>query len=471
MPIAANDLRLHLRNRTLLLLAVMLFALMAGGIWTGLERAKANARERTAAAAADRSTWDAQGERNPHSAAHFSRYAFKSTSPLAFFDPGVLDHAGLAVGMEAHDSNPATIRRAEEAGDLSDLAALSPAWILQSAAPLALFVILFGSIAGERENGTLRQMLSAGVSPRRIRYGKIAGGAIAVALAISPAALLAAAGGMHVDAGPWPSDAQFRVLALVVLYAIYFLGLAAFALGVSAMSVTRRQALILLLGAWALGVAIAPRIAASLAAALHPAPTAVEFASTLSAASGLYWNDEEMQARKKEELLSAYGVTDVSDLPFSYEAWQLNLSEEISHPAFDEAYRDLDSIFRRQERAASLLSIFSPTMAVSRLSAAFSGTDRLHHKAFQESAETHRRLIVKQLNDDMLNNAGAAGYSYVADDALWKSVPDFTQASPAFIAIINAHLGEISALLIFTFGAFVFCAVAVDRAQRLEAGK
>ena len=47
-----------------------------------------NAQYKTAIIS-ERQVWDGQGEKNPHSAAHFGTYAFKPKYPLSLIDQGV----------------------------------------------------------------------------------------------------------------------------------------------------------------------------------------------------------------------------------------------------------------------------------------------------------------------------------------------------------------------------------------------
>ena len=87
--IAGQTLRLWWREGRLpgvLLLMVLLGALSAT---LSIQRASESERDRIAAEATDRETFANQGARNPHSVAHFSRFAFRPTAPLAALDPGI----------------------------------------------------------------------------------------------------------------------------------------------------------------------------------------------------------------------------------------------------------------------------------------------------------------------------------------------------------------------------------------------
>ena len=88
--LAGLELRSRFRARGVLTLGVFLVALLGISTWIGVQRVQTFEAERAAASAADRWIWVEQGADNPHSAAHFSRYAFKPVPILGLFDPGAL---------------------------------------------------------------------------------------------------------------------------------------------------------------------------------------------------------------------------------------------------------------------------------------------------------------------------------------------------------------------------------------------
>ena len=59
--------------------------------------------------------WETQGEKNPHSAAHYGVYAFKPRLALSFVDEGVDSFTGTSVWLEAHRQNDFLLRPAQEA--------------------------------------------------------------------------------------------------------------------------------------------------------------------------------------------------------------------------------------------------------------------------------------------------------------------------------------------------------------------
>lgn len=467
--IIAKDTMLLRREPLLKALLAAVALLLAVSVLTGVQRERVFDKERASAEQTDREVWLGQGERNPHSAAHFSRYAFRPSSALAVFDPGISDFAGLAVWMEAHYQNPAEFRRAEDASELSRYVQLSPAFLLLTAAPLLVIVMLHGSIAGEREDGTLRQLLASGVSGREFFAAKFFSGWRIAIGACSGIFLLLAAVAVFSSPGGLGPDAALRMLLLYLVYAAYVTVWVTIAIAGSALCATRRWALASLTGVWILMALVAPRLGSALATALHPHPDAQAVAGELRAASDLWWGDEDRKEQFRRNLLEEYEVSDVSALPFDYGAYTLQVSEELSNPAFDRIYAQLEIRYRAQDRVLTAFSLISPAIVTATLSRALAGTDRVHQQAFTAAAETHRRTNVRMLNEDFMHNAGGAGYGYTADRALWEQFEDFVYRPPAFAAVAGRFAVDAIILMAWLGGAWWVAAALVGWTVRREA--
>jgi ABC-2 type transport system permease protein len=145
--------------------------------------------EHDAAQAASRNSWVGQGRRNPHSAAHDGVYAFKPKLPLSLMDTGLDPYTGISVWLEAHYQNPSRYRPAEDTTAVQRFGELTAATVLQLLLPLLIVLLSFNAFAGEREMGTLRQLLSLGVSKKTLVFGKAPGITSALVLFV-PAMLI-----------------------------------------------------------------------------------------------------------------------------------------------------------------------------------------------------------------------------------------------------------------------------------------
>ena len=466
--IASKELLTSRRESLVIVLTAVCVALLVAGTFIGMQRDAEFARERIAAELADRTVWLNQGERNPHSAAHFSRYAFRSSSPLALLDPGIGDYAGIALWMEAHFQNPAEFRRAEDSGELARSVNLSPATLFLVALPLLVFVAMYASIAGEREDGTLRQLIASGIGGRAFFLGKLVGGLrlILPVFLILYVAITAIA--LASTSAPIGLDTITRAASMLVLYVLYLVSCAAIALGVSALFRTRQAALLALICAWALMTVLAPRLATDLGRSLYPSPDARVVSTQLQAASDIYDADPDGQEAIRQSALDEYGVSAVEDLPIAYNAYVLQKSEELSFPEFERVFGSIAQRHAQQNDVARALTLLTPHIAATNLSRGFAGTDLAHQNHFANAAEAHRREMIRMLNEDYMYNSGAAGSAYTVGREVWEQFRDFSYQPLALGQAWRLYLKDAILLLAWAVAAVGAAYLLVRRVFRAE---
>jgi len=466
--IAQKDRLLLSRESLMKALAVVTIVLLVAALFAGLQREQVFDKEKSAAEATDKAVWMGQGDRNPHSAAHFSRYAFRPAAPLALIDPGTSDFAGLAVWMEAHYQDPAVFRRAEDGGELSRYSQLTPAFLVLVAAPLLVFLMMYGSVSGEREDGTLRQLLAAGAGVRQFFLGKYLSGlrlTLTVFTVVFAALSLIA---IVTTPAEITGDTLVRAGALFTVFAIYLAICVAIALGASALFRTRQSSFLALAGLWAVLTVLAPRIATDVSTSVYPQPDARQVSSELSAASNIYYADKQKQEEIEAQVLQEYGVSKVEDLPINYGAYLLQYSEEMSEPEFDRLYGELQQHYAAQEGVARWFSLLTPTIVAANLSKGVAGTDREHQWMFTVAAEAHRREMIELLNVDYMLNSGDKGAAYTADDALWGQFEDFDHGQPSLGSVAGAYVVDVLLLIAWFAATFFGASLLVGRAVRQE---
>lgn len=422
------------RDRRLLALFAVTLALMLAALDFGAAENARLSRERAAAAEADRLLWTGQSAKNPHAAAHFGQYAFKPASPLALADPGVDPYVGSAVWLEAHKQNEAQFRPARDGGAAARLGTLSLAWLLQTVAPLVVLLAGFASFSGEREAGTLKQLLSLGARPRDLLAGKalaLIGGSVAL---LAPAAIGAAvAVAALTDAGRLSRADQFiRLGALTAGYAAYLAGFAFFALAVSALAKSSRAALVTLLAFWLANSFLAPRLATDIARWFAPTPTAQEFRAGIAADKARTFGHDETHPAFiafRDEVLKKYGVKDVKDLPVSFRGLSLRKDDENGYAIFDRRFGALQGAYDRQDALRAAPGFLFPLLALQPFSMAFAGTDSRAQFDFATAAEAHRRDIQNEVSDNIIRFQHDE--SYVAGPDLWKRIAAFSYRAPS----------------------------------------
>ncbi|MDP2228581.1 MAG: ABC transporter permease subunit [Moraxellaceae bacterium] len=418
------------------LLAIVMLLLGLTGLLAGWANYSDQQRNAMFAQEADQTTFLDQGERNPHSAAHFGRMAYKPASPLAAFDPGAAPFMGQVIWLEAHQRNPAMFRPAADSLELGRLSNFSVAGILTVLLPLLVFLLGYSALAGERERGTLRQTLASGTSTGTLFIAKfivIAGTGIALAtVTIAASAIMALFSPVALSA----ADTLIRALGLTFFYTLYVLALTGFALLVSALCAQARTALLILLGIWAVSVMVMPRIGAGVAAQAHPisdgARVWAELRSEVSA-NRVNPDSPEYKAAEQFVISRALGrdvsLAEIATMDVNASGLRLEVTEVLDYAAINNFYANIYEKYAGQRDVRRWFALLSPAIALQHASSAFAGTDFVAHQHFSDIAEVQRNNIVRVMNEDLLLN-GAGATTYLAGETFWEEVPDFSYEFP-----------------------------------------
>lgn len=400
----------------------------------------------------DRDVWFGQGDKNPHSAAHFGRYAFKPSPPLAFVDRGINSYTGVAIWMEAHYQNSSRNRPAEDSTTAGRFGELTAATVLQLLVPLLIILLAFSAFAGERETGTLRQLLSLGVPRRALALGKAGGITLALLVLLVPATIIGVLALTLASTSGGATSSMTRFVVLTISYLLYFGAFLGIALAASAFFRASRVALVALLGFWIFSCLVAPRVAADASERLYPAPSRVEFWRDVNKDLREGIDGHNPQDRRREELkqrvLAAYNVTRVEDLPVNFSGIALQAGEEYGNEIFDRHYTRLWQAYERQNRVHAVSALVAPLVAIRNVSMGVAGTDWASHKDFSRAAEEYRRVLNKQLNDNLAFNS-RTGQTYLANASLWQQAPPFEYQPLTLGSTLVNHAWSIAALALW----------------------
>jgi ABC-2 type transport system permease protein len=405
----------------------------------------------TAAQAMSWSQWIEQGDKNPHSAAHFGVHVFRPTSPLSFVDQGVDGYVGSTTLLEAHYQNPFSFRAVQDAPGLARFADLTAATTLQLLIPLLILLMTYQAVSGERERGTLRQLLSLGVSPVRLGAGKALGVSVGLLLLLAPAAMVGALALFMAGPGDGAVGNEVLRFALLALaYLGYFMVFVLLALAVSALAPSSRVALGILLGLWALNGLVAPRVASDIARMAIPLPSGLAFQAAVSHDLANGFDDHPPQAARqailRDSVLAAYGVASPEELPFNFAGLRFQSGEEFANLVFDRHFGSLKDQMAAQGHLHQLLGFVAPHLAIRSLSMALAGTDPWHHARYADAAEEQRRLMQRILNEDIMVNS-RAGETYLASADLWSRIPPLEYAGPPVTWALESQQRAIVVLL------------------------
>lgn len=457
------------RDSRLALLGAALLLGSVTALLNGVARNQRWAAERTAAVRADGDAWMSQGVMNPHYAAHFGHYVFKPISKLSVFDPGLLDHLGTMVRLEAHRQHLGTARPGDSGTALSRFSDFTVAMALQMFGPLLVILMGFSAFSGERARTLLLQEMGAGVKARTLLLGR------ALALGAVLMVILAVFGGVAVVVLLFTQASAEEYLRLVLMisgYALYLVAFLAITLGVSALCRSARSALTTLLAFWISTVLLVPRVAPAIAAQLHPAPSGSEL--LLGAAQdidrGLDGDGPRAQRpqRLRDMLLHMYGVSTVEELPISFSGALLEYTEDQSTEIFKKHFADLFRTYEQQAGTQRSFATVSPLIALKTWSSALAGTDLATHRVFLTEAEEYRHAFVQALNRDVkYNRANNSQENYEADVAAITAAVDRFQPSIVPLSEVwRRQWSELAILLAWLATSSAFALVSARAVSR-----
>ncbi|WP_397597885.1 DUF3526 domain-containing protein [Sphingorhabdus sp.] len=454
--IASDEWRLLRRNRVAMLGLVILIALSLIAALTSIAQRDTSDSIRARFQQQADAAFDGAPARHPHRMVHYGHFVFRPLPVLAAFDPGVDAFTGNTIYLEGHRQNSANFGDVRQSSLLVRFGQLTPAFVLQTLAPLMLIFIGFGAVARERERGTIRQLFAHGVSARNVILGKSLGLGRIAALMLAPAAL--ALGWLVVTQGAPFAPSLFIFSGYALYLAIWVLLIVI----ISALSSHARGALMTLIGLWAFAVILLPRIAPDLAVAANPALTRLEtdiaVQKDLRNMGDSHDPDDPHFTAFKARTLQQYGVDKVEDLPVNYRGLLAMEGEKLTSRLFDEYANRQFSVHRTQSLQSDVFGLISPAIALRRLSMSASGTDLEGHRRFLKQAEAYRFAIVQQLNalqtksityddDSNRNTDPEAARRVRIDPEHWQDVPDFRYGAASTSEKLRAALPGLWILL------------------------
>lgn len=463
LRIAREEWRALARSRVALIAGALLLVLIVTATFISMQKQQAIDEARARYQSEQIDEFYSQPDRHPHRMVHYGQYVFRPLAPLAFFDFGVDPYTGNMVFLEGHRQNSANFAEARQSSLMLRFGQLTPAFVLQTLAPLLIIFLAFRALAGERERGTLRLMLAQGISARQLISGKLLAHTGVAGAVLLPA--LVALGVMAATAGTSSAQAGLMMLA----YIAYLLVWTMIALLVSTLLPRGRDALLALIGLWMVTVVLLPRGLPEVAAASETAPTRIEtdvaIGRDLKAIGDSHDPEDPYFNEFREATLARYGVTDVLDLPVQYAGLVTMEGERLTSGLFD---RYADVAAAREDRQNDLVRAFgvaSPLIAVRQLSMTLAGTDLDSHQDFLAQVERYRYRFVQELNLMQVEQIPSRdpGDDPRIDAANWLDVPGFSYVSPDPLAYAGGRIAATFVILLLWLGGLALLLVLAGR--------
>ncbi|AZJ32400.1 ABC-2 type transport system permease protein [Tenacibaculum mesophilum] len=429
---------------------IILILLLIAGI-TSYNQFKTINKQYSISKEKERSMWDTQGDKNPHSAAHYGTYAFKPKFALSLFDNGVNKYTGNSIFLEAHKRNEAAYSEASDQTELARFGTLSLNFVLLYLIPLLILLMGYNTFTKEKELDTLRLLKSQGVSPVRLALGKWFSIFIPVFILNTIVFLVV---GIFLSSNSFTGLFSWNNLSLLYTsYLVYYMIIVTITILISSISKSSGISLVVNMSLWILFCFITPKIATNLANDFHPYPTKQQFQASIKQdkEKGLDghnpWSKEAQIL--KEKTLKEYGVDSIQQLPFNYDAYRMQKGEEHEARVYKKHYGFLKEVFENQNTTYQKLAVISPFIPIRILSMDIANTGYIAHWNFTDAAESYRVSTQKFLNDDFKNNSKTGDWSYKTEADKFSKLPEFKYHTPNLSTIITWNFKNFFILFIW----------------------
>lgn len=436
------------RERTLLYAAGIFWLLLLAAMLSGYRQYSTQQAARQQANTLFRQQWE-QLEANPHSAAHYGTYLFRTFSVLNLFENGLNNYTGIVYRVEAHKQHEPGDAIATDSDATMRFGELTVAMLLQLLAPLLIIFLSADAITRERVAGTLPLLLAQGLSPGQLFRGKLWGHFLLALIIVCPALLLLW-GSLFFT--PFNAQLLGRMLLMTLGYLAYLWIITALAISISAISRQSRSAILLSLGCWVMGAILLPRITTDLADRQHPLPSRYALSKNISEgySKGLP-GEEDMRSRMKsfqKLVLAKYKVDSLSQLPVNFDGLQMQASEEYNSKVYSIYIAQLDSIMRRQQNTQEWWGFLDPLLPLQQLWWNCAGTDYAHQADFHRQARRYRDEFVRTLNMKLANSGSPSGsYEYKARADFFAGMDNFNYSLPSFLIVVKNAAKPLAALV------------------------
>ncbi len=460
------------RDTRLQVSGLLLIVLMITAVLVGKQGQQQIQEERASAQSAMYEKWVNQGEKHPHSAAHYGQFAFKPKPVLSFLDIGLDNYTGISVFLEAHKQHEVMFSAAQDSNGMTRFGEMTAALILQVLLPLLIIFLTFNIFSKEREEGTLMLIHAQGLSMRQLFVGKVVGTYLMVLTIYLPVIVLAY---FLLDQSSALLDpgVTTKFFLITVGYAVYFLIFVVLSALVSGFAKTSGYALLTLLGLWISFCIILPKATTNFADKMYPTPSQFEFRQTIkkkvkNGIDGHNPSDVRLSSLK-QEVLDKYGVQSIEDLPVNWSGIAMQAGEEYTDQVYDAEFSNVERIFNQQNSVSEWAGFLNPFSAIRNLSMALAGTDFHHHVTFAREAENYRRNFVKKMNKDMeVNHLPGISYGdYNVGEEMWSSIAPFYYELPSAGLTLSRNRISIVALAFWVIGLLFFARFYASKIPKL----
>lgn len=423
-----------------------------------------------------REDWLKNPDKNPHRMAHYGNFAFRKSTSLSVFEFGMEPFFGNAIFLEAHKQNTANFSEAGFSNSMLRFGEISIAMVLQILLPLLIFFLGFNAVAAERENGTLKLLLSQGISWKQLLTGKILGIASVIMMLFVPTILVLVLIWLVLQNFTISSDETIKMFFFILFHFIYLIFFCIVALLISASSKTSKKALISLIGIWLVFTIILPRTTQAIGAYMYEAPSKIQFQSNIEKdilKQGDSHNPNDLHYKAiKDSLLSVYTVDSVQKLPFNYSGFIMTEGEKISSKIYNQHLEKLLQVYEKQNSFSKTVSFLNPYIAMKNLSMGLSNTDYDSYIDFQKQAETYRYTMAQKMNALQVKyisnkKPGPNDKPLTIGKEHWADVDEFHYEPKGILAVLKSEIVSVISIFLWIILLFVLIRIAAKNLKAI----
>ncbi|WJS93144.1 DUF3526 domain-containing protein [Flavobacterium johnsoniae] len=463
------------KNSAVFIITIFIGILLLYATFSGWENYKTQNETSEKYQHESREDWLKNPDKNPHRMAHYGNFAFRKSTSLSVFEFGMEPFFGNAIFLEAHKQNTANFSEAGFSNSMLRFGEISIAMVLQVLLPLLIFFLGFNSIAYERENGTLKILLTQEINWKQLLTGKILGVASVIMMLFVPTIIVLVLVWLFLQDFNIAADETIKMILFILFHFAYLLFFCVIAVLISAISKTSKKALITLIGIWLLFTIILPRTTQAIGAYIYEAPSKIQFNSDiekdiLKQGDSHNPNDPHYKAIK-DSLLHAYKVDSVQKLPFNYSGFIMTEGEKISSRIYNEHLAELLQIYKKQNSFSKTVSFLNPYIAMKNLSMGLSNTDYESYIDFQKQAEDYRYKMAQKMNALQIKyisnkKPGPNDKPLTIGKEHWADMEDFHYEPKPIETVLRNEIISIISIVLWITLLFILVRIA---AQKLKA--
>lgn len=345
-------------------------------------------------------------------------------------------------------------------------------FIVQVVLSLLTIVFSYDLISGEKENGTLRLMLSNAVPRTTYIAAKLSGAWLGLMVPL----LIPLALGLlliMLQRVPFTPDDWLNIAALAGYAALYLTAFLAVGLFVSTLTHQSNLSFLILLVFWIMTVLVIPRGGMMIASQVYEVPTATEIESQKEG----FAQEQRMQFFEKiseasrERAQATAGMTEAEEAEYAEDnEWDWMLESENMQKEMDEAIAEYnrkieeDAANKRheQERFGFMLSRFSPAAAFQLAGMTLGQTDIGLKQRYLNALSDYRNTFRAYIDEKSPSNGFVlGGQPTPAEKPDLTDMPQFS--TPALANPIRQTLPDAVILLLFISVATVMSFVTFNR--------